>query len=136
MPKNYYVILGVSADATLDQIKVAFRRRAMELHPDRSGVSSGPFLEPREAYAILTDARRRRQYDREIIELERSRFDSRQDTQPPRPESPEAFPDFAVSSVFRMRPWADWLADETSVLVQSREQPWRVHRQPRPHRRS
>jgi molecular chaperone DnaJ len=42
MSKNYYVILGVAADASGGEIKSAFRRRAMELHPDKSGMESGP----------------------------------------------------------------------------------------------
>jgi molecular chaperone DnaJ len=64
MQKNYYVILGVSSNATLEEIKSAFRRRAMELHPDRSGKESSPFLEVQEAYDVLSDATQRRRYDR------------------------------------------------------------------------
>lgn len=65
MRKNYYLILGVGSDATLEEIKSAFRRRAMELHPDHSGMESGPFLEIQEAYSVLTDPERRRGYDRQ-----------------------------------------------------------------------
>jgi molecular chaperone DnaJ len=64
MSRNYYVILGVAADASDDDIKSAFRRRAMELHPDTSGLESGPFLELQEAYGVLSDPQRRRLYDR------------------------------------------------------------------------
>jgi DnaJ-class molecular chaperone len=64
MPKNYYVILGVGRDASFDEIKSAFRRRALELHPDRSGLESGPFQELQEAYGVLGDPERRRHYDR------------------------------------------------------------------------
>lgn len=63
MAKNYYLILGVEADASGDAIKAAFRRRAMELHPDVSGLESGPFLELQEAYGVLSDPHRRRRYD-------------------------------------------------------------------------
>lgn len=66
MSKNYYVILGVASDASGDDIKSAFRRRAMELHPDTSGLESGPFLELQEAYGVLSDPQRRRHYDREV----------------------------------------------------------------------
>ena len=50
MQKNYYLILGLTSDADLDKIKAGFRRRAMELHPDHSGLESGPFLEVQAAY--------------------------------------------------------------------------------------
>lgn len=63
MQKNYYVVLGVSSGATLGEIKAAFRRRAMELHPDRSGSESAPFIELQEAYGVLSDPQRRRHYD-------------------------------------------------------------------------
>jgi molecular chaperone DnaJ len=65
MSKNYYVVLGVASNASDDDIKSAFRRRAMELHPDTSGLESGPFLELQEAYCVLSDPQRRRHYDRE-----------------------------------------------------------------------
>lgn len=65
MQKNYYMILGVSSTATSDEIKSAFRRRAMEVHPDHSGMESGPFQELQEAYGVLSDPGRRRNYDRQ-----------------------------------------------------------------------
>ena len=63
MAKNYYVILGVNVDASPEDIKAAFRRRAMELHPDRSGMGSAPFQEVQQAYGVLADPERRRRYD-------------------------------------------------------------------------
>ena len=65
MPKNYYLILGIAADASAKDIKAAFRRRAMDLHPDRSGLASGPFQDAKEAYSVLGDPERRRRYDRQ-----------------------------------------------------------------------
>src|SRR5437660_3146461 len=65
MQKNYYVILGVTSDASVEEIRAAFRRRARELHPDHSGLESGPFLEVQEAYGVLSDPERRRHYDRQ-----------------------------------------------------------------------
>jgi molecular chaperone DnaJ len=73
MQKNYYFILGVSSTATLEEIKSAFRRRAMELHPDHSGIESGPFLEIQEAYKVLSDPERRRSYDRDSHSIVRRR---------------------------------------------------------------
>ncbi len=66
MPRNYYIILGIAADASLDEVKAAFRRRAMEVHPDTSGLESGPFLELQEAYGVLSDPERRRRYDHQL----------------------------------------------------------------------
>jgi molecular chaperone DnaJ len=65
MAKNYYLILGITANANREDIQAAFRRRALELHPDRSGLESGPFQELQEAYSVLRDPERRRRYDRE-----------------------------------------------------------------------
>jgi molecular chaperone DnaJ len=65
MPKNYYLILGITEDASREDVKSAFRQRALELHPDRSGMESGPFQELQEAYSVLGDPERRRRYDRE-----------------------------------------------------------------------
>ncbi len=62
--KNYYVILGVESDATIRQIRDAYRRLAKELHPDYYGRDSGPFIDLQEAYAVLSDPTRRRVYDK------------------------------------------------------------------------
>lgn len=61
--KNYYVILGINSDATVRQIREAYRRLAKELHPDYYGDDSGPFIDLQEAYAVLSDPARRRAYD-------------------------------------------------------------------------
>ena len=63
--KDYYEVLGVSKDATDAEIKSAFRKLAKKYHPD---VSKEPdaaekFKEAQEAYAVLSDANKRRQYD-------------------------------------------------------------------------
>ena len=55
MRKDYYVIFGIASDATLEEVKSAFRRRAMELHPDTSGLASRPFLEAQEAYGVVSE---------------------------------------------------------------------------------
>jgi len=64
--KNYYVILGVDPDASPDQIRSAYRRKAKELHPDHyEGSSSKPFRDVQEAYEALSDPERRECYDAE-----------------------------------------------------------------------
>jgi DnaJ-class molecular chaperone len=92
MTKNYYVILGVAHDATLEQIKAAFRRRALELHPDRSGLGSEPFQEIQEAYGVLGDPERRRRYDRRLRPATSRRPAPRPDAEPMTAPRPEAEP--------------------------------------------
>ena len=66
MAKSYFAILGVSSTATADEIRSAYRRLAKEYHPDHYGGGSEPFQEIQEAYAVLGNARRRNQYERNI----------------------------------------------------------------------
>lgn len=66
MASNYYVILGVSSDASQEEIKKAFRQQAKETHPDVSGGRSQSFLEIQDAYAVLGNPERRHQYDRKL----------------------------------------------------------------------
>lgn len=63
MAKNYYDILGVSKDASKDDIKKAFRKLAHEHHPDKKGGDGAKFKEASEAYAVLSDDQKRQQYD-------------------------------------------------------------------------
>ena len=60
--KNYYDILGVSEDATQDDLKKAFRKAAVKHHPDR-GWDKAKFQEMNEAYQVLGDDKKRSQYD-------------------------------------------------------------------------
>lgn len=63
MAKNYYDILGVSKDASKDDIKKAFRKLAHEHHPDKKGGDGARFKEISEAYSVLSDDQKRSQYD-------------------------------------------------------------------------
>lgn len=64
MPKDYYVVLGVSRESNLNQIKRAYRRIAKQLHPDlTNSISSAQFREAKEAYETLIDEDKRRKYD-------------------------------------------------------------------------
>lgn len=67
--ENYYLILGVSQNASLKEIKLAFRRLARQHHPDLNPddpVSAERFKQISQAYDILSDTVKRRRYDRNI----------------------------------------------------------------------
>ena len=63
--KDYYEVLGVPKTASQDEIKSAFRKLAKKYHPDVSKEENAAekFKEAQEAYAILSDENKRRQYD-------------------------------------------------------------------------
>jgi len=60
--RDYYEILGISKNASADEVKKAFRRAAIEHHPDRGG-DEEKFKEINEAYEVLKDADKRKRYD-------------------------------------------------------------------------
>ena len=61
--KDYYKILGVNKDASEEEVKKAFRKLAHVYHPDKSGGNEAKFKEASEAYAVLSDKKKRAQYD-------------------------------------------------------------------------
>jgi molecular chaperone DnaJ len=61
--RDYYEILGVGKDASADEIKKAFRRAAVQYHPDKEGGSEEKFKEVNEAYEVLKDPSKRQRYD-------------------------------------------------------------------------
>jgi molecular chaperone DnaJ len=92
MPKDYYIVLGVSRGADLNKIKRAYRTVVKKYHPDLSQTqeTTQRFLEVKEAYETLGDVDRRKRYDEdlareeselqvrtvhEVIRKRRSRFD-------------------------------------------------------------
>ena len=64
--KDYYKILGVDKKASHDEIKKAFRRLSLETHPDKNNndpIATNKFKEINEAWQVLQDENKRRQYD-------------------------------------------------------------------------
>ncbi|MEO7802954.1 MAG: J domain-containing protein [Actinomycetota bacterium] len=72
---SYYAVLGVTADATRDQIQQAYRRRANEYHPDRHAMSpeavathaNNAMVEANEAFRVLGDPIERQVYDALVL---------------------------------------------------------------------
>jgi curved DNA-binding protein len=66
MKSDYYALLGIQKDATPEAIKKAYRKLAMEFHPDRNQGNKDAeekFKQISEAYAVLSDPEKRRKYD-------------------------------------------------------------------------
>lgn len=63
MASDYYNILGVSKGASADEIKKAFRKLAQQYHPDKPTGDEAKFKQINEAYSVLSDEKKRAQYD-------------------------------------------------------------------------
>jgi molecular chaperone DnaJ len=63
MSKDYYNILGIDKNASKDEIKRAFRKKAHKYHPDKDGGDEEKFKEANEAYQVLKDDKKRQTYD-------------------------------------------------------------------------
>ena len=67
MSKDYYNILGVNRGASDDEIKKAYRKKAIQYHPDKNAgnpEAESKFKEAAEAYEVLSDSQKRSNYDR------------------------------------------------------------------------
>ena len=77
MAKDYYQLLGIERSASADEIKKAFRKKAMQHHPDRAEdkvAAEAKFKEINEAYAVLSDTEKRQAYDTYGADGFRQRF--------------------------------------------------------------
>lgn len=61
--RDYYEVLGVNKDASADELKKAFRKAAVQHHPDKEGGDETKFKEINEAYEVLKDQQKRQRYD-------------------------------------------------------------------------
>ena len=64
--RDYYEVLGISKSASEEEVKKAYRKLAMQFHPDRNAgdkESEAKFKEVNEAYSVLSDGQKRKQYD-------------------------------------------------------------------------
>ncbi|CAL9116838.1 unnamed protein product [Musa acuminata var. zebrina] len=97
-PASYYTVLGVGRDASVAEIRSAYRKLAMKWHPDRRGrepwtveEAKRRFQQIHEAYQVLSDEKRRRLYDSGL-------YDPLQDDE----EEVEGFHDFVQEMVSLM----------------------------------
>ncbi len=86
-PKGYYAILGIHPNADLATIKAAFRRKGMELHPDRNNSSNATehFQLVNKAYGVLSDPVARAHYDTMCLDSSPHATASAAAHQPPEP---------------------------------------------------
>ncbi|NCO10715.1 molecular chaperone DnaJ [Candidatus Saccharibacteria bacterium] len=61
--RDYYDVLGVQKGASADELKKAYRRLAVQHHPDKEGGDEAKFKEVSEAYDVLKDSQKRQRYD-------------------------------------------------------------------------
>jgi curved DNA-binding protein len=94
MADDYYKVLGVDRGASVDDIKKAYRKLALKHHPDRNPSdkkrSEEKFKEISEAYAVLTDAEKRKQYDEFGTDAFRQKFTQE-----------DIFRDFDINDILR-----------------------------------
>jgi hypothetical protein len=107
--KDAYAILGVVPEATMKEVKKAYRQAALMWHPDKSPAPDAAerFVEVKEAASILRHPRKRREYDRlRILHLGSAAHSRRRRPPPPQPHAPLA-------------PAPAWLSDAVRVHFDS-----------------
>ncbi|KAJ8447659.1 hypothetical protein Cgig2_031713 [Carnegiea gigantea] len=135
--ESYYAVLGVSRNASIDEIRRAYRKLAMQWHPDKwartpslLGEAKRKFQRIQEAYSVLSDARKRAVYDAGMYD--------------PTEEEDEGFCDFMQEMLSLMRQVREEVmllqyslpfpnqelaldgADEATIHIFSSLEPWGV----------
>lgn len=64
--QSWYDVLGVSNDATAEDIQKAYRAKAREFHPDRAGNDGSQFKRMKEGVDVLLDPEQRKNYDKKL----------------------------------------------------------------------
>jgi molecular chaperone DnaJ len=92
MAKNYYAILGISPGAKANEVRASYRRLVKEFYPDYYSGGSEIFQQIQEAYSVLSDDRKRRQYDQQLINAKAAVFVRQRSYPEPAPLIPETKP--------------------------------------------
>ena len=78
MAESYYDILGVPKNATIEEIKIAFRKLALRYHPDKNPGTEEFFIKVLKAYEILSDPNLREKYDKGFLSVTSIPFSNKQ----------------------------------------------------------
>jgi len=121
--KDYYEILGVGKDASIDDIKKAYRRLALKYHPDRNPgnkEAEESFKEATESYEVLSDPEKRKTYDQYgHIGFGPQGFDWTQDFSRVRMDFSDLFGNIDMgdifSSIFSGGSQTDWFGGRTAT---------------------
>ena len=92
MAKSYFAILGVASGASAEEIRSAYRRLAKAYHPDRYPGGSGPFRQIQEAYSVLGNPLKRRDYEKIRVGRHLKRPPISEAQRPPEPLIPSQEP--------------------------------------------
>lgn len=127
MAKSYFAILGITPNASADDIRSAYRRLAKEFHPDHYAGGDDRFQEVQEAYSVLGDRRKRSEYKQNIKKPPRRSSETRTTHTEPEPLIPNERP-VDIGEISPVRSFQsftpstneifDWLWDNFSNLSQ------------------
>jgi DnaJ-class molecular chaperone len=132
MAKDYYAILGISPQASAEDIKAAYRRLVKEFHPDHHTGGAGAFRDIQEAYATLGGVGKRRAYDARVAPARAASF-VRGRRPPPEPLIPVGRPAVDLGEMSPIRSFAthdpsldqllDWLSLNDVVARRPKSEP-------------